>query len=147
MVAVKCKDNRLIAVISNHDTVVPLQASTRYMCELKKQGPVPQHQLIKNYNCDMGSVDFVDRSISELRPMIHWREFYGPLIVNAFGLLRISKLSWTPRETWLSTYLESLFLNHALVQPPSPCQPEVSTNLFKLFREDAPVSTERTTTV
>ena len=90
MVAVKWKDNRPVTVASNHDSVEPLQSATRYIRELKKQRSVPQPHLIKNYNHDIGGVDLVDRSISEFRPMIRWRKFYGPLIVNAFGLLQVA---------------------------------------------------------
>lgn len=106
----------------------------------------PPHA-IKNYNCEMESVELVDKSILEFRPMIRWKKFISwySLIVNAFGLLRVAtsrlyelsdlrrlsvKLSWTPRMTWLSIYLENFFLNHILFQPQSPYSVVVIINLF-----------------
>jgi hypothetical protein len=88
--AVKWKDNKAVTVASNHDGINPIAAAPRWSREEQKRVNVDQPRLIHNYNQDMGGVDLVDNALSDMRPVIHWKKWYGPLIVNAFGLLRVA---------------------------------------------------------
>ena len=40
----------------------------------------------------MGGVDLVDGAVAAYRPVIRWKKWYGTLVTNAFGLLRVA--SW-----------------------------------------------------
>jgi hypothetical protein len=76
---------------TNHYAVHPLAKAQHWLREKKKKVAVDQPLLIQHYNRDMGGVDLVDIALAELRPQIHIHKwYYGPLVINAFGLLSVA---------------------------------------------------------
>ena len=55
--AVRWKDNKSFALVSNFDRIEPLATTKRWSKELKKKVSIPQRFIIKNYNKYMGGVD------------------------------------------------------------------------------------------
>ena len=47
---------------------------------------IPQPAVIGAYNRGMGDVDLMDRALSNLRPVIHGKKWYWPLVANALNI-------------------------------------------------------------
>ena len=45
-----------------------------------------QPAVIAAYNQGMGGVDLLDRALSDLRPVIRGKKWYGPLVINALNI-------------------------------------------------------------
>ena len=90
ILVVKWKDNKAVTVVTNFEHIEPLQQCTRWSKTEKKRVPVEQPSLIASYNSFMGGVDFLDHAISDYRPTISWKKWYGPLIVNCFSVIRVA---------------------------------------------------------
>ncbi|XP_043191510.1 piggyBac transposable element-derived protein 3-like [Amphibalanus amphitrite] len=92
VLAVKWRDNRAVTVVTNHSDISPLKDVQRWSGDEKKKVTVKQPNLIYEYNQYMGGVDLVDGAVGAYRPVIRWKKWYGTLVTNAFGLLRVA--SW-----------------------------------------------------
>ncbi|RXG68343.1 PiggyBac transposable element-derived protein 3 [Armadillidium vulgare] len=90
VLVVKWKDIKTVTVVTNFDKVEPLQQCARRSKTEKKRVFVEQPSLIKVYNSFIGGVDLLDQAISDYRPTIVWKKWYGPLIINCFSVLRVA---------------------------------------------------------
>ena len=113
ILAVKWKDNRAVTLATNYDTIEPVQSAQRWSREKKAVVAVPQPNLVQNYNRDMGGVDLLGSAVSQLRPMIHFKKFYGPLVINCFGVLRVA--AWRLHRA-LGGKLDHLEFSRSLVR-------------------------------
>ena len=92
VLAVKWKDNKAVTLVTNHSSITPLRDVQRWSKQAKKKVTVKQPNLIHEYNQHMGGVDLVDGAIAVYRPALRWNKWYGTLVINVFGLLRVA--SW-----------------------------------------------------
>ena len=90
VLAVKWKDNKAVTVVTNHSGVTPLKKASRWSQKEKKKVQVTQPYLIHEYNQYMGGVDLVDGAVGVYRPALRWNKWYGTLVINTFGLLRVA---------------------------------------------------------
>ena len=74
-----------MTLCSNNEGVEPVGEVKR---RVKDRGvlDVQQPYVVRSYNSEMGGVDLVDRSLSELRPKIKGKKWYWTLLINAFNL-------------------------------------------------------------
>ena len=66
---VRWVDNKVVTVLSNHQTEQPLVRCKRYIRK-KKHEMIPQPQMITKYNKHMGGVNQLDSFLNNLRPCI-----------------------------------------------------------------------------
>lgn len=59
---VKWKDNSIVTMATNYDTVKPLCSVNRWSTTEKKRVKVPQLHLFSSYNSGMGGVDLHDQT-------------------------------------------------------------------------------------
>ena len=83
--AVKWNDNSVVTLLSNVDSVDPLGKTSRRV-KGKGEAKVDYPYIVKSYNVGMGGVDLLDRALSDLRPSVHGRKWYWPLLVNALNI-------------------------------------------------------------
>lgn len=101
ILVVRWKDNSVVTMATNYDTVVPLGSVKRWSTKEKKKVDVPQPHLFSNYNSGMGGVDLHDQAVNNYRISIFGKKWWWPLfthmmnmaIVNAWHLHRISHKS------------------------------------------------------
>ena len=88
VVCVTWKDNAVVTMGSNWETITPLAMATRH----KKGGSVSSEQprMVKNYNAFMGGVDLTDRHVANLRTSIRKTVWYWPVVKHSFELLRVA---------------------------------------------------------
>lgn len=101
ILVVRWKDNSVVTMATNYDTVFPLGSVKRWSAEEKKKVDVPQPKLFSSYNSGMGGVDLHDQAVNNYRISIFGKKWWWPLfthminmaVVNAWHLHRISHTS------------------------------------------------------
>ena len=63
----------------------PIRSAKRGIKGKGKQN-IQQPAVIAAYNRGMGGVDLLDRALSDLRPVIRGKKWYGPLVINAINI-------------------------------------------------------------
>ena len=76
----------MVTVGSNAVGVSPEKRVKRWSRAEKKRVDIPMPLAIERYNKGMGGVDLVDRAISNVRPSIHGKKWYFPLIIHALNV-------------------------------------------------------------
>ena len=97
------KDNAVVRLMSNFDSVYPLSSAQRYRKEEKKKVKVPMPGLIARYNNFMGGVDMLDGRIQLYHtkikgkkwPIVTW--ILKAMMANAFLIYRASNVD-TPLD-------------------------------------------------
>lgn len=79
-------DSAVVTVGSNAVGVAPERSVKRWSSSEKKKIEVPMPLAVQRYNRGMGGVDLVDRAISNVRPCIHGKKWYFPLLVHAINV-------------------------------------------------------------
>ena len=77
--------NAVVTLGSNAYGVEPVGPVKRWV-KGKGRINIPQSAVIGAYNRGMGGVDLMDRALSDLRPVIHGKKWYWPLVVNALNI-------------------------------------------------------------
>ncbi len=88
VMCVTWKDNAVVVVGSNYDSVTPTSNIERR----KKGGPVTSQQpkVVADYNRYMGGVDLTDRHVSNLRSSVKKRVWYWPVAKHCFEMMRVA---------------------------------------------------------
>ena len=63
----------------------PIGSAKRWIKGKGKQN-IQQTTIIAAYNRGMGGVDLLDRALSCLRPVIHGKKWYWPLLINLINI-------------------------------------------------------------
>ena len=82
---VRWNDNSVVTIGSNAYGVQPIGSAKRWIKGKGKQN-IQQPAVIAVYNREMGGVDLLDRTLSDLRPVIRGKKWYGPLVINAINI-------------------------------------------------------------
>ena len=82
---VRWNDNSVVTIGSNAYGVQPIGSAKRWIKGKGKQN-IQQPAVIAVYNREMGGVDLLDRTLSDLRPVISGKKWYWPLVVNAINM-------------------------------------------------------------
>ena len=99
------KDNAVVRMMSNFDSVYPLSSAQRYRKEEKKKVKVPMPGLISRYNNFMGGVDMLDGRIQLYHTKIKGKKWFWPIVTwileammtNAFLIYRAANVD-TPLD-------------------------------------------------
>jgi len=83
MSAVHWRDNAVVTIISNVDTIEPVHAAKRYDRKQKKPTSVHRPNVIYNYNKHMGCVPLHDNGTANHRTKIRGKKWWWPLFSNA----------------------------------------------------------------
>lgn len=83
---VKWKDNSVVTMATNYDSVNPLGTVRRYSSEKKSKAPVQQPRLFKTYNSGMGGVDLADQAINNYRIGIRGKKWWWVLFTQMVNL-------------------------------------------------------------
>lgn len=94
LLLVRWKDNSIVTMMTNYDSVQPLAKVKRWSKERKEKIDVPQPHLFASYNSAMGGVDLLDQSVNNYRVSIQGKKWWWPLwthmlnvaVVNAWRL-------------------------------------------------------------
>ena len=88
VVCVSWKDNAVVILGSNYDSVKPLIVTERR----KKGGTVSLHQpkMVSDYNKYMGGADLTDRHVANLRASTRKRVWYWPVVKHCIEILRVA---------------------------------------------------------
>nr|CAH7751981.1 unnamed protein product [Callosobruchus chinensis] len=78
----KWHDNNIVSIFSNNMKVLPTTQIKRFSRKEKKVIYVPQPNIIKKYNENMGGVDRADENISLYRVSIRGKKWYFPLLCH-----------------------------------------------------------------
>ena len=78
------KDNAIVRLMSNFDSVYPLSSALRYRKEEKKKMKFPMPGLIARYNSFMGGVDMLDGRIQLYHTTIKGKKWYWPIVTWIF---------------------------------------------------------------
>lgn len=79
-------DNNIVTMCSNTESVFPTNTVSRFSQKQKKKIAVPQPNVIKKYNQNMGGVDRADQNISLYRVNIRGKKWYFPLISHCLDM-------------------------------------------------------------
>lgn len=98
---VRWKDNNVVTMATNYDSVEPLIPVKRWDSSEKAKVDVPQPFVFSNYNKSMGGVDLLDQAVNNYRISIQGKKWWWPLfthminlaIVNAWRISLISNNS------------------------------------------------------
>ena len=82
---IRWNDNSVVTIGSNAYDVQPIGSVKRWIKGEGKQN-IQQPAVIAAYNQGMGGVDLLDRALSNLRPVIHGKKWYWPLVINAINI-------------------------------------------------------------
>lgn len=94
LLLVRWKDNSIVTMMTNYDSIYPLSKVKRWSKEQKQRIDVPQPHLFANYNSAMGGVDLLDQAVNNYRICIQGKKWWWPLwthmlnvtVVNAWRL-------------------------------------------------------------
>lgn len=86
LLVVRWVDNSVVTMITNYDTVYPLNTVKRWSKQQKMKIDVPQPHLFKNYNRYMGGVDLSDQSVNTYRISIRGKKWWWPLFTYMLDL-------------------------------------------------------------
>lgn len=79
---VVCKDIKCVKVLSNHQSIQPLNNVTKWSKSEKKQIKIDQPYCKSNYNKFMGGVDKLDSNLNIYRIKIHGKKWQFPIFTN-----------------------------------------------------------------
>lgn len=80
IIVCKWHDNNIVNIASNNSAVLPTVQVKRFSQKEKRNIYVPQPNIVKVYNENMGGVDRADQNISLYRVSIRGKKWYFPLI-------------------------------------------------------------------
>lgn len=83
---VRWKDNSVVTMVTNHDTVEPLGKVKRWSTTEKRKIDVPQPRLFANYNSSMGGVDLLDQAVNNYRICIRGKKWWWPLFTHSLNV-------------------------------------------------------------
>lgn len=86
IVVCRWNDNNIVTICSNSEAVLPTANVSRFSQKEKKKVAVPQPQLIKKYNQNMGGVDRADQNISLYRVSVRGKKWYFPCISQGLDM-------------------------------------------------------------
>lgn len=86
MVICKWNYNSVVSIASNNCPVFPTTQVKRFSQKEKKNIYIPQPNIIKKYNENMGGVDRADQNISLYRVSIRGKKWYFPLISHSLDM-------------------------------------------------------------
>ena len=89
---VRWKDNKVVNIMTNFDTVDPAASAYRYDRTEKKRVEVPQPKVLKTYNQGMGGVDLHDWMLGQYQVSIRGKKWYWCLITRALDMAMVN--SW-----------------------------------------------------
>ncbi|KAJ8928709.1 hypothetical protein NQ314_018719 [Rhamnusium bicolor] len=109
---VRWKDNNVVTMATNYDTIEPLSKVKRWSSAKKEKIDVPQPQLFSKYNASMGGVDLLDQAVNNYRINIQGKKWWWPLFthmlnVSVVNAWRIQNLS-CEKNTDLLTFVRSI---------------------------------------
>nr|XP_023013431.1 piggyBac transposable element-derived protein 2-like [Leptinotarsa decemlineata] len=95
---VRWKDNNVVTMATNHDSVEPLGQVRRWSTAAKSKVQVPQPKVFQNYNHGMGGVDLQDQAVNNYRINIRGKKWWWVLfthminvsVVNAWRLHQLA---------------------------------------------------------
>ena len=132
-------DNSVVTLCSNSEGVEPVGEVKKRVKDREVQN-VQQPYVVRSYNSGMGGVDFVDRSLSKLRPKIKGKKWYWTLLINASNLGLV--FSWRILELAHTSFISQkdfhLNLAHVMIkyQGKSTGRPGPSYSVLKRIRCD-----------
>lgn len=94
LLLVRWKDNSIVTMMTNFDSIEPLSRVKRWCKEEKEKVDVPQPYLFAGYNSGMGGVDLLDQAVNNYRVSVQGKKWWWPLwthllnitVVNAWKL-------------------------------------------------------------
>lgn len=82
----KWKDNSIVTMATNYDTVKPLCSVNRWSSSEKKKVKVPQPHLFSSYNSGMGGVDLHNQTVNNYRIRIRGKKWWWPLFTQMINM-------------------------------------------------------------
>lgn len=86
IVVCRWNDNNIVTISSNSEAVLPTVGVSRFSQKEKKKVTVPQPQLIRKYNQNMGGVDRADQNISLYRVSVRGKKWYFPCLSQGLDM-------------------------------------------------------------
>jgi len=86
LVVCKWNDNSVVSIASNNYPIFPTTLVKGFSQKEKRNIYVPQPQIIKKYNENMGGVDWADQNISLYRVAIRGKKWHFPLISHCLDM-------------------------------------------------------------
>lgn len=86
LLLVRWKDNNIVTMATNYDTVEPLGKVKRWSSAQNKKIDVPQPHLFSSYNASMGGVDLLDQGVNTYRVAIRGKKGWWSLFTHSINV-------------------------------------------------------------
>jgi hypothetical protein len=84
------KDNNVVTMASNYDSVAPLSKVKRWSSATKEKLEVPQPRVFSNYNSYMGGVDLLDQATNNYRISIKGKKWWWVLFTHMLNVTMVN---------------------------------------------------------
>ncbi|KAJ8934301.1 hypothetical protein NQ318_000867 [Aromia moschata] len=102
---VRWKDNNIVTMVTNHDTIEPLGKVKRWSSAEKQKVDVPQPHLFGSYNSSMGGVDLLNQAVNNYRVSVRGKKWWWPLFTHSVNVT-MRCLSSLPKIFWKGDFFK-----------------------------------------